>query len=125
MTLNSPGRNASIVAGFRRKGAAEDRNDDSVECMLNLPLPLPLKLKLKLVLGLLLIFFPRQSQAPKKRRETLGSRPTEGSPEGRHPAATVIWSASVFVGVPTKGAGWGRLSLVTFFGAAEVAKQRK
>ncbi len=33
--LNCPERHAYVAAGFRRKGAAGDRNDESVECALN------------------------------------------------------------------------------------------
>ncbi|MBB5189626.1 hypothetical protein HNQ50_000336 [Silvimonas terrae] len=55
----------------------------------------------------------------------MGSRPTEGSPEGRHPAATAIWYSGAFVGVPTKGQAGVAFLLVTFLGAAEAGDAKK
>ncbi|MBB5192184.1 hypothetical protein HNQ50_002921 [Silvimonas terrae] len=95
---------------------AQGRNDEVVECVLNWLL----LLLLLLLLVLPLTFLPHQSPAPKEWRETQGSRPTEGSPEGRHPAATAIRYASGFVGVPTKGQAG-----VAFLCLLSLAKQRK
>ncbi|WP_255989715.1 hypothetical protein [Chitinolyticbacter albus] len=43
---------------------------------------------------ILVLAFSPLCQAPKERSETLGSRPTEGSPEGRKAGSPFLWFVS-------------------------------